>query len=78
LIKSLQKKRVSYPIKFKFLFSKKTLFLRCLELENELRKLRNDVDAALRAKDEDSAVVKKKLIVEIETLSVRLQETESR
>ena len=46
---------------------------RIQELENELRKLRNDADARLRGMDEESNQVKKKLIVEIESLTVRLQ-----
>jgi hypothetical protein len=46
---------------------------RIQELENELRKLRNDADARLRGMDEEANQVKKKLIVEIESLTVRLQ-----
>lgn len=51
---------------------------RVIELENELRKLRTDADAKIRHVEEESNVVKKKLLVEIESLTVRLQETESR
>jgi len=51
---------------------------RIVELENELRKLRTDADAKIRHFEDESNAVKKKLLVEIESLTVRLQETESR
>jgi len=38
-----------------------------------LRKLRNDADARLRGMDEESNQVKKKLMIEIESLTIRLQ-----
>jgi len=49
------------------------IFFRIVELENELRKLRNDADARLRGMDEESNQVKKKLMIEIESLTIRLQ-----
>lgn len=51
---------------------------RIIELENELRKLRTDADSKIRHVEDESNAVKKKLLVEIESLTVRLQETESR
>merc|ERR1711994_506773 len=48
------------------------------ELEDELKKLRSDADHRLNAKDNDAMAMKKKLTMEIESLTVRLQETESR
>merc|ERR1712213_171018 len=47
-------------------------------LEDELKKLRADADHRLNAKDNDAMAMKKKLTMEIESLTVRLQETESR
>merc|ERR1719336_778935 len=51
---------------------------RVKELEDELKKLRSDADHRLNAKDNDAMAMKKKLTMEIESLTVRLQETESR
>merc|ERR1712045_229309 len=51
---------------------------RVRELEDELKKLRSDADHRLNAKDNDAMAMKKKLTMEIESLTVRLQETESR
>merc|ERR1719211_386590 len=51
---------------------------RVRELEDELKKLRADVDRTLNAKEGESMAIKKKLTIEIESLTVRLQETESR
>merc|ERR1719211_485911 len=51
---------------------------RVRELEDELKKLRGDADHKLNAKDGESMAIKKKLTMEIESLTVRLQETESR
>merc|ERR1719278_1880593 len=51
---------------------------RVRELEDELKKLRADADHRLNAKDNDAMAMKKKLTMEIESLTVRLQETESR
>merc|ERR1719232_1580753 len=51
---------------------------RVRELEDELKKLRADADHRLVAKDNDAMAMKKKLTMEIESLTVRLQETESR
>merc|ERR1719420_42593 len=51
---------------------------RVKELEDELKKLRADADHRLVAKDNDAMAMKKKLTMEIESLTVRLQETESR
>merc|ERR1711994_281629 len=48
------------------------------ELEDELKKLRSDADHRLNAKDNDAMAMKKKLTMEIESLTVRLQETEFR
>merc|ERR1712072_1081157 len=48
------------------------------ELEDELKKLRADAEHRLNAKDGEAMAMKKKLTVEIESLTVRLQETESR
>ena len=46
---------------------------RIVELENELRKLRTDADSKIRHFEDESNAVKKKLLVEIESLTVRLQ-----
>jgi hypothetical protein len=54
-------------------FNLKLWLGRVLELENELRKLRTDADARIRGVEEEAHVVKKKLVVEIESLTVRLQ-----
>merc|ERR1719411_2325944 len=51
---------------------------RVRELEDELKKLRADADHRLNAKDNNAMAMKKKLTMEIESLTVRLQETESR
>ena len=51
---------------------------RVQELENELNRLRNDAERTIRAKDEEIAEIKRKLMGEIDSLSVRLQEAESR
>merc|ERR1712226_1498894 len=51
---------------------------RVKDLEDELKKLRGDADHRLAAKDNESMAIKKKLTMEIESLTVRLQETESR
>merc|ERR1712226_1137998 len=51
---------------------------RVKDLEDELKKLRGDSDHRLAAKDNESMAMKKKLTMEIESLTVRLQETESR
>merc|ERR1712203_304021 len=51
---------------------------RVRELEDELKKLRSDADHRLNAKDNDAMAMKKKLTMEIESLTDRLQETESR
>merc|ERR1711981_332122 len=51
---------------------------RVRELEEELKKLRADADHRINAKDGEAMAIKKKLTVEIESLTVRLQETESR
>merc|ERR1719500_1373632 len=48
------------------------------ELENELKKLRGDAERRLMMKDEELVNIKKKLSVEIESLTVRLHEAESR
>ena len=48
------------------------------ELENELKKLRADAERRLMVKDEELVSIKKKLSVEIESLTVRLHEAESR
>merc|ERR1711944_75534 len=51
---------------------------RVKDLEDELKKLRGDADHRLAAKDNEAMAMKKKLTMEIESLTVRLQETESR
>merc|ERR1719211_559465 len=51
---------------------------RVKDLEDELKKLRGDADHRLAAKDNEAMTMKKKLTMEIESLTVRLQETESR
>merc|ERR1711981_1445104 len=51
---------------------------RVRELEEELKKLRADADHRINAKDGEAMAIKKKLTVEIESLTVRLQETQSR
>merc|ERR1712241_1307181 len=51
---------------------------RVRELEDELKKLRADADNRLNSKDGEAMAMRKKLTVEIESLTVRLQETESR
>jgi chromosome segregation ATPase len=48
------------------------------ELENELKKLRTDAERVIMIKDEELQSTKKKLMVEIESLTIRLQEAESR
>merc|ERR1712241_864187 len=48
------------------------------ELEDELKKLRADAEHRLNGKDGEAMAMKKKLTVEIESLTVRLSETESR
>ena len=48
------------------------------ELEAELKKLRADAERRLMMKDEELVNIKKKLSVEIESLTVRLHEAESR
>merc|ERR1719500_699091 len=48
------------------------------ELENELKKLRGDAERRLMMKDEELVNIKKKLTVEIESLTIRLHEAESR
>ena len=52
--------------------------LRVKELEDELKKLRADADHRLNSKDGEAMAMRKKLSMEIESLTVRLQETESR
>ena len=42
-------------------------------IDDELRKLKTDADAKIRHVEEESNVVKKKLLIEIESLTVRLQ-----
>jgi chromosome segregation ATPase len=51
---------------------------RVRELEDELKKLRADADHRLNAQNGEAMTMKKKLTMEIESLTVRLQETESR
>ncbi len=51
---------------------------RAQELENELKKLRADAERSLRAKDEEIVEIRKKLMAEIDSLTMRLQESESR
>merc|ERR1712241_1448595 len=51
---------------------------RVRELEDELKKLRADADNRLNSKDGEAMAMRKKLTVEIESLTVRLSETESR
>merc|ERR1712076_30265 len=51
---------------------------RVRELEDELKKLRADADHRLNSKDGEAMAMKKKFTTEIESLTVRLQETESR
>lgn len=51
---------------------------RVSELEAELKRLRADAEKRLLIKDDELQQVKKKLMVEIESLTVRLQEAESR
>jgi len=51
---------------------------RVQDLEAELNRLRNDAERSLRAKDEELVEVRKKLMIEIDSLTVRLQEAESR
>merc|ERR1712141_717654 len=51
---------------------------RVKELEDELKKLRADADHRLNAQNGEAMTMKKKLTMEIESLTVRLQETESR
>jgi chromosome segregation ATPase len=51
---------------------------RVRELEDELKKLRADADHRLNSKDGEAMQMRKKLTMEIESLTVRLQETESR
>merc|ERR1712038_1838644 len=51
---------------------------RVKELEAELKKLMADADHRLNSKEGEAMAMKKKLITEIESLTVRLQETESR
>merc|ERR1719211_976853 len=48
------------------------------ELEDELKKLRADAEHRLNGKDGEALAMRKKLTVEIESLTVRLSETESR
>merc|ERR1711997_853014 len=48
------------------------------ELEDELKKLRADAEHRLNGKDGEAMAMRKKLTTEIESLTVRLQETESR
>lgn len=48
------------------------------QLEDELKKLRADADHLLNSKEGESMATKKKFTMEIESLTVRLQETESR
>merc|ERR1711981_1412788 len=48
------------------------------ELEDELKKLRADAEHRLNGKDGEAMAMKKKLTVEIESLTVRLSETEAR
>merc|ERR1712001_412352 len=48
------------------------------ELEDELKKLRADAEHRLNGKDGEAMAMRKKLTVEIESLTVRLSETESR
>ena len=52
--------------------------VRVRELEDELKKLRADADHRLNAKEGESMQIRKKMTMEIESLTVRLQETESR
>merc|ERR1719411_1776862 len=51
---------------------------RVKELEAELKKLMADADHRLNSKDGEAMAMRKKLTMEIESLTVRLQETESR
>lgn len=48
------------------------------ELENELKNLRTDAERRLMAKDDELNGTRKKLMTEIESLTIRLQEAESR
>merc|ERR1711981_1542354 len=48
------------------------------ELEDELKKLRADAEHRLNGKDGEAMAMRKKLTTEIESLTVRLSETESR
>merc|ERR1712038_1679223 len=51
---------------------------RVKELEAELKKLMADADHKLNSKEGEAMAMRKKLTMEIESLTVRLQETESR
>lgn len=51
---------------------------RVRELEDELKKLRADADHRLNSQNGEAMQMKKKLTMEIESLTVRLSETESR
>merc|ERR1712029_237189 len=51
---------------------------RVAELEAELKKLRADAEARLNAQGGEAAAMKQKLMLEIETLTKRLMETENR
>jgi phage host-nuclease inhibitor protein Gam len=46
---------------------------RIAELENELKKLRADADGRVRGIEDEANALKKKLVMEIESLTVRLQ-----
>lgn len=51
---------------------------RVADLENELKKLRGDAQRGLIAKEDEFNNMRKKLVSEIESLTVRLQEAETR
>eukprot|EP00095_Tigriopus_kingsejongensis_P008176 snap_masked-scaffold405_size181423-processed-gene-0.12 protein:Tk08176 transcript:snap_masked-scaffold405_size181423-processed-gene-0.12-mRNA-1 annotation:"paramyosin " len=48
------------------------------ELENDLKNLRTDAERRLMAKDDELNATKKKMMTEIESLTIRLHEAESR
>merc|ERR1712066_297883 len=51
---------------------------RVQELELELKKLGKSADVNLKNKEDEFAAIRKKMIVEIETLTTRLHETEAK
>merc|ERR1711976_157301 len=51
---------------------------RVQELELELKKLAKSADLGMKSKEDEFAAIRKKMIVEIETLTARLHETEAK